>query len=223
MAKILLVDDDKDLVGMVQDWLQFEHHVVEAVFNGEDALRLLRGYQYDVVVLDWQLPKMSGVDVLLDFRRAGGQTPVLLLTGKTAIQEKETGLDAGADDYLVKPFHMKELSARLRALLRRPTGVTGNILKARDITLEPQSFRVTKDGAEIQLLPKEFALLEFMMRHPNQVFSADVLLDRVWKSEADVSPETVRTCLKRLRRKIDSEKQESLIQTLHGVGYKLNP
>jgi DNA-binding response OmpR family regulator len=116
MAKILVVDDDKDLVGMVLDWLQFEHHVVDTVHSGEDAQKMLKSYQYDVIVLDWQLPSMSGVDVLLDYRRAGGQTPVLMLTGKTGIQDKETGLDAGADDYLVKPFHMKELSPRLRAV-----------------------------------------------------------------------------------------------------------
>jgi DNA-binding response OmpR family regulator len=193
------------------------------VHDGEDAVNMLKSYQFDVIILDWQLPKMEGVDVLRNYRTGGGQTPVLMLTGKGAIAEKEVGLDAGADDYLTKPFHMKELSARLRALLRRPGSVTGNVLSARDICLEPSTFRVTKGGADIQLLPKEFALLEFLMRHPNQVFSADALLDRVWKSESNVSPETVRTCLKRLRRKIDTEEQESLIQTLHGVGYKLTP
>ncbi len=206
MAKFLLVDDDKDLAGVVQDWLQFEHHIVEIAFNGEDAEKLLKDYEFDVVILDWQLPNMSGVDLLREFRRSGGQTPILMLTGKIAIQEKEIGLDAGADDY---------------ALMRRPSTVTGDVLSARDIELQPKTFAVTKGGEIITLLPKEFALLEFMMRHPNQVFSADALLDRVWKSEADVSPETVRTCLKRLRRKIDSPEQESLIQTLHGVGYKL--
>jgi DNA-binding response OmpR family regulator len=223
MAKILLVEDDRDLAGMVIDWLKFEHHLVEAVHDGEDAVNMLKSYQFDVIILDWQLPKLEGVDVLRNYRTGGGQTPVLMLTGKGAIAEKEVGLDAGADDYLTKPFHMKELSARLRALLRRPGNVTGNVLSARDICLEPATFRVTKGGADIQLLPKEFALLEFLMRHPNQVFSADALLDRVWKSESNVSPETVRTCLKRLRRKIDTEEQDSLIQTLHGVGYKLSP
>jgi DNA-binding response OmpR family regulator len=221
MAKILLVEDDRDLSGMIVDWLKFEHHIVEAVYDGEGAVNMLKSYQFDAIILDWQLPKIEGVEVLRNFRTSGGQTPVLMLTGKGAIANKEMGLDAGADDYLTKPFHMKELSARLRALLRRPGGVTGNVLTARDICLESGTFRVTKGGADIQLLPKEFALLEFLMRHPNQVFSADALLDRVWKSESNVSPETVRTCLKRLRRKIDTEEQDSLIQTLHGVGYKL--
>lgn len=221
MAKILLVEDDRDLAGMVLDWLKFEHHLVEAVHSGDEAEDMIKAYQFDVIILDWDLPKVSGVEILRNFRSTGGQTPVLMLTGKSNIQEKELGLDAGADDYLTKPFHMKELSARLRALLRRPAATDGNVLKARNLALEPNNFRVTKNGADIQLLPKEFALLEFLMRHQDQVFSADALLDRVWKSESDVSPETVRTCLKRLRRKIDTEGEGSIIQTLHGVGYKL--
>jgi len=222
MAKILLVEDDRDLAGMVLDWLKFDHHLVEAVHAGDEAEDMIKAYQFDVIILDWELPKVSGVEILRNFRNTGGQTPVLMLTGKTNIQEKELGLDAGADDYLTKPFHMKELSARLRALLRRPAATVGNVLKARSLALEPNNFRVTKNGADIQLLPKEFALLEFLMRHSDQVFSADALLDRVWKSESDVSPETVRTCLKRLRRKIDAEGEQSIIQTLHGVGYKLS-
>ena len=137
MAKILLVEDDRDLAGMVLDWLKFEHHLVEVIHNGGDAQSMLKSYQYDIIILDWQLPQITGVELLRDYRMAGGQTPVLMLTGKGAIHDKEAGLDAGADDYLTKPFHMKELSARLRALLRRPGSVVGNTLTARDISLEP--------------------------------------------------------------------------------------
>lgn len=221
MAKILLVEDDRDLAGMVFDWLKFEHHLVEMVHDGQEGLELVQSYDYDIIVLDWELPNVSGVDILRQYRSGGGMTPILMLTGKGAVHEKEAGLDSGADDYLTKPFHMKELSARVRSLLRRPPQVTGNVLTAGLLSLEPSTYRVTKNGADLQLLPKEFALLEFLMRHPNQVFSAEALLDRVWKSESDVSPETVRTCLKRLRKKIDVEGEASIIQTLHGVGYKL--
>jgi len=145
-----------------------------------------------------------------------------MLTAKTATGEKISGLDAGADDYLTKPFDVGEVSARVRALLRRPAALTGNVLKLGQIVLERDTHRVTKTGEEIQLLPKEFALLEFFMRHPSQVFSAEALLDRVWASDSEASPETIRTYIKRLRQKIDNKETPSLIQTVHGVGYKFS-
>lgn len=222
MPKILVVEDDLDLRSIVEDWLRHEHHLVETATKGDEAMELIGIYPYDLIILDWNLPVMSGIQILKKFRQDGGKTPVLMLTGQDLTENIETGLDSGADDYLTKPFHMKELSARIRALLRRPQAVTDNVLRAGDLTLNPRTFAVTKDGADIRLLPKEFALLEFMMRHPNQVFSAEALLDRVWRSENDAAPETVRTCIKRLRRKIDGESENSLIQTLHGVGYKLH-
>lgn len=222
MPKILVVEDDLDLRSIVEDWLRHEHHLVETATKGDEAMELIGIYPYDVIILDWNLPVMSGIQILKKFRQDGGKTPVLMLTGQDLAENIETGLDSGADDYLTKPFHMKELSARIRALLRRPQTVTENVLRAGDLTLNPRTFAVTKGGADIRLLPKEFALLEFLMRHPNQVFSAEALLDRVWHSENDAAPETVRTCIKRLRRKIDGESENSLIQTLHGVGYKLN-
>jgi DNA-binding response OmpR family regulator len=222
MPKILIVEDDLDLRSIVEDWLRHEHHLVETATKGDEAMELIGIYPYDVIILDWNLPVMSGIQILKKFRQDGGKTPVLMLTGQDLAENIETGLDSGADDYLTKPFHMKELSARIRALLRRPQTVTENVLRAGDLTLNPRTFAVTKSGADIRLLPKEFALLEFLMRHPNQVFSAEALLDRVWHSENDAAPETVRTCIKRLRRKIDGESENSLIQTLHGVGYKLN-
>jgi DNA-binding response OmpR family regulator len=145
-----------------------------------------------------------------------------MLTGKNAISEKEAGLDSGADDYLTKPFNMKELSARLRALLRRPAGVVENVLKVRDIEMDPARYLVTKAGTEIQLLPKEFSLLEFFMRHPNQVFSSDALIQRVWHSDSDATGDAIRTCLKRLRKKLgDNDEKEPIIQTVHGVGYRM--
>jgi DNA-binding response OmpR family regulator len=138
------------------------------------------------------------------------------------VESRIEGLDAGADDYLGKPFELSELSARLRALLRRPAQYGGKILTVRSIVLETDTYRVTVDGKEVTLLPKEFALLEFLMRHPNQVFSSEALIDRVWPSDSEASPDTVRTYVNRLRKKLDVEGQSSAIRTIHGIGYKLD-
>ena len=222
MAKILLIEDEPDISDLVTQWLKNEHHVVEAVHSGEDALDLLRIYTFDLLILDWMLPGLSGIEVCKSFRDKGGSTPILMLTAKRHVDEKEVGLDAGADDYLTKPFELKELSARIRALLRRPVNFRGTVLKVGPINMDTTTYKVTHDsGDEIQLLPKEFALLEFFMRHPNQVFSAEALLDRVWASESEASPETIRTYIKRLRKKIDEKGKPSMVSTVHGVGYKL--
>jgi DNA-binding response OmpR family regulator len=221
MAKILIVEDDLDVASMVEDWLTHEKHVVETVSNGDDADDRLRFYHYDLVILDWELPDLPGIEVLRKYRATGGSTPILMLTGKSEIDDKEKGLDTGADDYLTKPFDGKELSARIRALLRRASGKATNVLSAHDLVLNPVSRAVTKAGQPIELLPKEFALLEFFLRHPEEVFSVEALLDRVWKSESDSGPDTVRVTLQRLRKKIDNPDDDSVIATIHRVGYQL--
>src|SRR6516225_3101273 len=221
MSKVLLVEDDLDLVSRITKWLTLERYSVEAVANGREALELLRDVKYDFIILDWHLPELSGIDVCKYFRSSGGNTPILILTGKSDIADKETGLDAGADDYLTKPFHPRELSARLRALARRPKECLDDHLRAGDLVLQIHKYRLTKNGVEIDLLPLEFSLLEFFMRHPGRVFGADALLERVWPVNSEASPEAVRTCIKTLRKKIDTEGEPSLIKTVHGVGYKL--
>lgn len=221
VAKILLVEDDIELSQSIEDWLTDEHHVVDVINSGAEVLNRLRFDQYDLLILDWQLPGMSGIEICKSFRGSGGNTPILMLTGKSEVSEKETGLDAGADDYLTKPFHPRELSARLRALLRRPKDFSQTVLKIGDIELDPASFSVTRDGEQVPLLPREFALLEFFMRHPDQVFSAEALLDRVWSADSEASPDTVRVHITKLRGKIDSPGKPSMIKTLHRLGYKL--
>lgn len=221
MAKILVVDDDKLLADMIADSLVAEHHTVECCNTGSDAQQLLKTYHYDVIVLDWGLPGVSGVELCKQFRFNGGTTPVLMLTGRDTVDEKEAGLDSGADDYLTKPFHMKELGARLRALLRRVGPTKSNVLVHGKISLDPTAHRVDREGEEVQLHPKEFSLLEHFLRNPVQVFSPQALLDRVWSSESNVGPETVRTCIKRLRQKLDIEGEPSIIENVYGVGYKL--
>ncbi len=221
MAKILLVEDDKLLIKNVCQWLAVDKHTVEVAMDGKDAVDLLRTYKYDAIILDWMLPGLDGIDVLRKFRETGGSTPVLFLTGKTSIAEKEIGLDAGADDYLTKPFHMKELSARVRALLRRPADLGMTVLKARNIEIDLKKHTVSRSGQLIKMMRKEYALLEFLARHPNQLFSAEALIERVWHAERDTSPIAVRTYITRLRAKLDNEGEDSIIETVHGVGYKL--
>jgi DNA-binding response OmpR family regulator len=222
MAKILIVDDDRSLNGVIEEWLASQNHTVECLFEAAEAREYLRAFSYDVIILDWDLPDGTGVEVLTDFRRAGGQTPVLMLTGKRMIEDKEKGLDSGADDYLTKPFDLKELSARLRALLRRLEGnLTDNILVAGHIKLNPEKKEVTSSGRSLKLFKRDFALLEYLMRHPNKVFGSQALLNNVWSADRDVGDETVRQSVRRLRKEIDLEGEPSFIENVHGVGYKL--
>jgi two-component system OmpR family response regulator len=224
MAKILVVEDDKELSGLIVDWLAGEKHVPEPVYEGSEGLERLKFYKYDVVVLDWELPGLTGPQICQHFRDSGGHTPIIMLTGKKELDDKTTGLDAGADDYLTKPFEMKELSARIRALLRRAGHeINRTVLTAGHIALDPASRRVTSNGSEISLQPKEYSLLEFLLRHPNQPFSAEAILDRVWSSESDASPDTVRLQIMRVRQKIDLNGKDSMIRTIHRVGYILVP
>ncbi|HEY9786952.1 MAG TPA: response regulator transcription factor [Candidatus Obscuribacterales bacterium] len=219
MSKVLIVEDEADLAGQIRQWLTREHYTVEIADNGQSAMELLRVYQYDVVILDWMLPGMSGIEVCKQFRSRGGKTPVIMLTAKSSVDEKEEGLDSGADDYLAKPFHLKELAARVRALIRRGSQAKTNVLTHGNIELDPIARKVTRDGKDVHLEPKEFNLLEFFMRNPNQVFSAEALITRVWESDTLVSNDAIRTYIKGLRKKLDDS---SIISTVHGVGYKMD-
>ncbi|HEY9788360.1 MAG TPA: response regulator transcription factor [Candidatus Obscuribacterales bacterium] len=221
MAKILLVEDDLNLGFLLKMQLEHERHFVEAVSCGLDALERLRDHIYDLVIMDWMLPDLTGVDVIRRYRGIGGRTPVLMLTAKGAPEDMATGLDSGADDYLVKPFHPTELGARVRALLRRPASYAGSVLKVQDLELDAQTTRVTRGGREVELTSKEFALLELLMRHPNQSFSMEQILDRLWHADSSASIETVRTHMKTLRKKIGDNEDNSLIRTKRGMGYRI--
>lgn len=222
MAKILIVEDDKLLSELMRQFLAREGHEIEVAADGGIAQAHLDAYEYDLVVLDWELPISSGIEILRELRANRTSTPVIMLTRKSAIEDKENGFVSGADDYLPKPFEMRELSLRISALLRRPAQFAGNLLRCGNFSLDPAARTFTKDDEEIKLLPREFALLEFLMRHPGEVFSAQALLRHVWTADSDASEEAVSICIRRLRRKIDSAGAPSSIRTLHGQGYKLD-
>ena len=217
MAKILVVEDTPDMLELIKRILESEHHSVETAKDGDDGWFQLSTYEYDLAILDWQLPGKQGIEIVKSYRSMGGMAPVLMLTGLSASSYKEQGLDGGADDYLTKPFSAGELCARVRALLRRATRSADNILRASGIELDPDNYCVTKNGARMELQPKEFQLLQFFMRNPNKVFDQEAVLNRVWASDSESTVEALRSTLRRLRLKIDPEKE--IIKTVHGVGY----
>ncbi|MDP3508020.1 MAG: response regulator transcription factor [Candidatus Melainabacteria bacterium] len=223
MPQILFVEDDKDLSAVVNEWLNADGYTVEVAHDGLTGWEFLRQYNYDVVILDWNLPGLSGPAICGRYRAAGGVAPVIMLTAKSQITEKVEGFDSGVDDYLTKPFNLKELSARLRALLRRPQAVVTNVITNGYLELDVVKRRITKGGVEIHLLPRDFELLEFMMRHLDEVFSSEALLQRIWGSDAEATSDALRTSIKRLRQKLDvgDSDAQSFIENIPRVGYRL--
>lgn len=221
MAKILVVEDDLILRTTIQDTLEFDRHQVEAVGNGIDALARLSSSSYDLLVLDIHLPGRDGLEICRSYRAQGGEAPVLFLTARDTISDKEQGFMAGADDYLVKPFNVRELSLRAQALLKRIMKSDSAVIKYKELELNRKTFSVSKGGKKLSLSKMEFALLEFFMRNAGEVFSSESLIARVWPSDSERNPETLRSAIKKLRDKIDSPGQDSLIQNVHGVGYRL--
>jgi DNA-binding response OmpR family regulator len=220
MARILIVDDDPDILELVSDALTLENFDVEAFDNAVNAKNTLRYGDFDLLIFDWNMPSLSGVDLCRAYRQGGGSSPVMMLTGKSDTKDKVEGLECGADDYLTKPFNVQELLARVRAHLRRADGkfVSGDSLRFGSITLDTAGHRVHKEDQEVKLLPKEFLILELFMRYPTRVFSADAILNRVWGSKESATPEVVRTYIKNIRKKLDLE---DFIETVHSVGYRL--
>jgi DNA-binding response OmpR family regulator len=222
MAKILFVEDDLDLSERVIERLKAEDHVVEHASTGtEGALKLEYG-AFDLILIDWSLPELSGIELCKQFRARGGKTPVIMLTGKTSSLEKEEGLDSGADDYVTKPCDVRELLARIRALLRRPPSFVGSVLQVGALTLNTVSHGVTMAGKDVALQPREFALLEFLMKYPDQPFSPETLQQRLWSTDSESSLEAVYTCITKLRKKLGANGVASPIRTAYGVGYKLS-
>lgn len=224
MPKVLIVEDDAELSEMVARYLRFEHYLVEIVDNGEDALSQLEHSDYEVAVLDWNIQgAMTGLEVCKEHRARGGKTPILMLTGKSSIDDKTSGLDSGADDYLTKPFQVRELASRLRALLRRnPLKTEASLLELDGLKVDIENYRTSQNGIEIKLIPKEFRILEVLMRQPGRVFSSDELVRKVWLTNEEGSADSVRTHIKNLRQKLAKSNCACSIETVHGVGYRIS-
>ena len=221
MARILVVEDNPELVKLLKDCLMAESYHVDTIGDGKLALERLNQEPYDAIILDWELSGGAGMEILKEFRAAGGGTRVIMLAGKRSQKEKMESLESGADDYISKPFHQDELTARLRALLRRPAEFVGTVLVSGNVMLDPLTGAVTRDGQSIQLTTKERALLEFLMRHPKEVFSPEAILDHVWPTQSESSPLAVRVCINGLRSKLDNTAGSSIIENVHGVGYRI--
>jgi DNA-binding response OmpR family regulator len=221
MAKVLVVEDDAAIAKVAVDSITQRNHIAEHAGSVAEALARLAVSDYDLIVLDWNLPDGEGIEILRNYRKNNGLAPIMMLTAKSNIEDKETGFDAGADDYLTKPFNSRELIARVDVLLRRPKEIIEQSLTIRYLTLNCKSCQLFKHGEEVRLLPKEFALLEFLMRHPGQVFSSNDLLARVWLSDSESMRETVVSTVNRLRNKIDEPGEPSIIENLRGVGYRI--
>ncbi len=219
MSKILLVEDDVKLGNQLQELFAASSLHLEIATSAEDALQLLRGFDYDLILLDWDLPGMSGLDLCKQYRASGGQSYIVFLTGHHSIEAKEQALDAGADDYVTKPFDIREVFARMRSVRRRALIMTPDLLEASGVTLDPVGQIVSCGDRSVRLTGKESALLEYLMRHPDRPFNAQKLLNAVWPSDSDASVHTVRTWMHYLRLKLADLGKADLIKTVSGAGY----
>ncbi len=198
------MDDDVELSTTLKQWLQAEHHQVELVHDGATAWEHLQMKNYNLIILDWDLPGFTGVELCRKYRDIKGATPVVMLTGKTEVRQRVEALDVGADDYIMKPFAMPELLSRVRALLRRQPAYVGEILRAGKVQLDTVRRQVMVDGAELRLKPIEYSVLEYFMRNPNRAISSEMLLQDVWSSESEASVDSVYVCINRLRKKLET-------------------
>lgn len=219
MPKLLIVDDDVELVAGLSRYLTAQGYVVEIASNGGDAIQMLENFSFEIVILDWELGDMSGVNVCKHYRARGGRTPILMLTGLAGIDNKEEGLDSGVDDYLTKPFEARELSARLRSLLRRPSLLSTTELTAGNVSLAIETRTVSDGTNSVKLSPRETALFEFLLRHQNRNFLSAQIRDSVWPLDSEGSDDTVRTCMRTLRQKLAKIGQADLIKTDLKAGY----
>ena len=221
--KVLIVEDERRLAAFLEKGLGEEGMVVDVAPDGERALELAQAGEYDAVVLDLLLPRMDGIDVLRSLRRKGMRTPVLILSTRGEVEDRVHGLEAGADDYLPKPFAFAELVARLRTIERRAAAgpAAGSVLRAGDLTVNLLTRDVCRGGREIELTTREFELLAFLLRHKERVLTRTLVIEQVWDLQFDTGTNLVDVMVSRLRRKLNDEGEGALIHTVRGVGYAL--
>ena len=217
--RILIAEDERDLNEMIRKKLTSEGYSVDTCYDGEDALAYLDVTEYDGVILDIMMPGRDGLQVLREMRRKGIHTPVMFLTARDSIEDRVKGLDAGATDYVVKPFSFKELMARVRAMTREKYGTSSSILQVGDLTMDTASQKVARGERNIDLSEKEYALLRYMMTNSGIVLSRDMIEDHVWNYDYEGGTNVVDVYIRYLRRKIDEGEEQKLIQTVRGRGY----
>ena len=217
--KILVVEDEKKVASFIKRGLEEEKYEVDTALEGEEGLKMALDKQYDLIVLDWMLPKKDGLAVIKELRDKKTLTPVLMLTAKDSLEDIIAGLDSGSDDYLTKPFAFAELLARVRALLRRSEMDKGAELRFADLRLDPVTHKVWRKDKEIDLTAKEYGLLEYFMRNPNQVLTRTMIADHVWDYTFDTFTNIIDVYVNYLRKKIDRDADKKLIHTVRGVGY----
>ncbi len=219
--KILVIEDSKKISSFIKSGLKSEGYTVDAAFDGEEGLFMAQEGEYDIIILDIMLPKMDGLSLCKKLRDEGHKSPIIMLTAKDTVDDRVKGLDAGADDYITKPFSFEELLARVRALTRRARGHEGKMLKVGELKLDVESFSAERDGKNIVLSGTEFKLLKYLMENAPKTLSKTRILENVWGY--DFSPESniVDVYIKYLRNKIDKGHKKPLIQTVHGIGYKI--
>lgn len=219
--RILVVEDERDLNRIICKKLKVEGYSVDSCYDGEEALTYIDGANYDIIIMDIMMPKKNGYEVLAQIRKEKIDTPVLFLTAKDGIEDRVKGLDLGADDYIVKPFHFDELMARVRAMIRRNHGSTTNILKIDDLELDCGTRVVKRAGKEIDLSAKEFSILEYMMQNQGIVLSREKIEEHIWNYDYQGASNMVDVYIRYLRVKIDKDFNTKLIHTVRGVGYVL--
>jgi DNA-binding response OmpR family regulator len=222
MAKILVVEDDREISSRIHQWLLRERYTVDVVHDGLDAYQLIANNIYDLLILDWELPGSSGLELCRKLRKDGSQSLILMLTGRSGLSDKTQGLDSGADDYLVKPFQLEELSSRIRALLRRQAPIQSAKIEFADLSMDRDQLKVWKNGEEISLRPKEFALLELFLKNPDRVMSSEMILKALWPGDSGAGDEDLRALVKNLRKKITRAGEDCPVRNVFAVGYKLS-
>ncbi len=221
--RVLIIEDEHKIARAIKKALEQESYAVDISFDGDDGHAMATTEPYDVMIIDRMLPgEYNGLDIVKDVREQGIHTPILFLTALGRTEDKTTGLNSGADDYLVKPFAIEELLARVRALLRRPAEQHSPVLTADALELNTIEHTVTHKGKELRLTAKEFGLLEYLLRNKNRILTKDTIISHVWDYDADILPNTVEVYIKYLRNKVDKPFKTDLIQTVRGFGYKLS-
>lgn len=220
--RILTVEDEVDLANNIRQGLTENGFAVDIAYNGEEGLHLITSEPYDLVILDVMLPKIDGYTVCKNARDKGIKTPILMLTAKSNVENKIEGLNSGADDYLTKPFNFEELMARIYALLRRGANTELPVLTIADLKMNPQKHSVTRNNEKIDLTPKEFAVLEFLLRNKDKVVSRTMILEHVWDYNFESMSNLVDVIVATLRKKIDKNNNKKLIHTVYGVGFKIS-